>query len=205
MGAQTRAMHAALPRAPSRLLPAWSRIVRTPRVLGHNDKVGDCVIVAGFNAVQTALARRGNFTSLPEDLPVRIYSSLTGYVPGDESTDNGTDPEMFLAWWKVNAIAGYRLGRFIRLNPADVDGIRNAVAGLGCYLCVELSTANEEQAVWRPDGFAGSWGGHAVWADEYEAADIGVCSWGGGYGIDGAYFAAPGFVSAAFALELEQA
>ncbi|WP_298286616.1 hypothetical protein [Acidocella sp.] len=205
MSPQTRALHAAAMPVAGGLAPAWSRIVETPRVLGQNDRVGDCVIVAGFNAVQTALARQGNFTKLPGDLAVRIYASLTGYVPGDESTDNGTDPEAFLAWWKVNPIGGHRLGKFTRLNPVDVDGIRTAVTGLGCYLCVDLSSANEGQMVWTPDGVAGSWGGHAVWADEYEAAKIGVSSWGEGYGIGGAYFAAPGFVTAAFALELEQA
>ena len=186
----TVALHASLPMAATQLLPAYSRIIGTPRIEGGNQQIGDCVIVAGFNALQTHLAMNGNFSPLPNDLPPQIYSEITGYVPGNEATDNGTDPVAFLTWWQDNAICGYKLDSTTRLNPADEYGIRNSISNgavRGVYLCVTLTDLNMNEDEWVPGGE--NVGGHAIWGDSYEALDTGVTSWGLERTINHSFFA----------------
>lgn len=205
LGCNTRpstiAEHAKVAMSPVQLLPAWSRIVGTPRILGGNDRIGDCAIVAGFNAIQTKLARQNNYTALPEDLPPKIYGEITGYNPANPATDQGTDPEAFFAWWQENAICGHKLSAFTRLNPRDSRGIRNSIASLGIYLCVSLPVELEMADEWRAIGMPGSWGGHAVWADGYEADETNATSWGQNIPIEQSFFT-DGFVGAAFSLEI---
>lgn len=203
---ETKAKHAVMAMAPAVLLPAWTRIIGTPRILGGNNSIGDCVIVSGFNALQTYLARKGIFAPLPEDLPPEIYSEITGYVPGDPSTDKGTNPEDFLAWWQANAICGYKLKNFQRLNPADLNGIRNAIVNTGgVSICSALSLQQEGQQIWKPVGTPGTWGGHMTFVDSYEADLFYETSWGDEYQIEDDYFQAKGFVEAAFSFELTSA
>lgn len=202
---EVKALHASLALQANLLLPAWSRVVGTPRILGHNDQIGDCACVAAVMAVQTHLARQGNLIAIPDDLAVQVYSAVTGYVPGNDSTDNGTDPEQLFAWWKTNGIAGYKLADFTRINPANINALRNSIAGAGgVYLCLELSQEQMTTKEWLPVGSPGSEGGHAVWGDSYEAQDIFVTSWGEEIGIKSTTFAAKGFVAMAYSLELNQ-
>ncbi|MDE2342902.1 MAG: hypothetical protein KGL63_05835 [Betaproteobacteria bacterium] len=153
-------------------------------------------------AVQTQLSRQGIMTPMPDDLPVQIYSAITGYVPGNAATDQGTDPEQLFAWWAANPIAGYKLGTFTRINPANVNAMRNAIINGGAYLCVELAVEQQGQKEWKPAGTPGSWGGHAVWADTYEADWLSVTSWGECILVDDAYLSG-GFGAAVFSLDLE--
>jgi hypothetical protein len=183
-------------------LPAWSRIVTAPRVEGHNDTIGDCVETAGFNAVQTLLARAGNDTQIPNALVPAVYTAVTGYNPANPATDQGTDPEAFFAWWGQSPIAGYKLGNLTRLNPQDEAAIRQTIATTGgVFLCVELAVEQQNQLVWTATGTPGTWGGHAIWCDSFEADLTFATSWGEVKPIDRSYFE-KGFVQAAYGLEL---
>jgi hypothetical protein len=183
---ETKALHASLPVSAPAMLPAWSRIVGTPRIGRSNLTVGDCAEIAAVNGVQTLLARQGKLTPIDEQVALDVYSTVTGYNPADPSTDRGTDPEQLFAWWRDNAIAGHKLATFTRLNPADTTGIKRAVMDRGgVYLCVELSNenmaANESDTdgcyEFSPIGTPGTAGGHAIWSDEYIANRLGSTSW----------------------------
>lgn len=182
---------------------AWSRIVGAPRVEGYNDTIGDCVETAGFNAVQTQTALGGNMTPIPNHLVPGVYSAVTGYNAANPVTDQGTDPEVFFTWWAQNAISGFRLSNIIRLNPKDESNIRDTIIRKGgVFLCVELATQQQNEIIWTASGTPGSWGGHAVWCDGFEAELTFATSWGQVKPIDRSYFQ-QGFVVAAYGLELE--
>jgi hypothetical protein len=199
---ETKALHASLPVSAPAMLPAWSRIVGTPRIGKSNLTVGDCAEIAAVNAVQTLLARQGNLTPISEQVGLDVYSAVTDFKPGDPSTDRGTEPEQLFAWWRDNAIAGHKLATFTRLNPADVTGIKRAIMDRGgVYLCVELAVEQQDQTEWRPAGTPGTWGGHAVWSDTYEADWMVATSWTEGIIVDDAYLTG-GFCAAVYDLQL---
>jgi hypothetical protein len=101
----------------------------------ENDVLGDCVI-AGMAHIEGVLT--GNvgaslgFTSAEI---TALYSAIGGYVPGDESTDNGCDEQTALNWWQSR-------GMF----PGGVSGAQHKITG---YLAVNAASSSEvRQALW---------------------------------------------------------
>ena len=182
---------------------AYSRIIGTPRVSGHNDQVGDCVETAACNAVQTAMAGRGlSAPQISNDLAVSLYSQITGYTALNPASDRGTDPNDLFAWWRKNQVFGYRLTQFAPVDPRSEVDVRHVIATTGgIFFIVALATEQQNQLVWTAAGTPGSWGYHAVWADDYDGALTSCTSWGEAKPIDRSYFDA-GFVVGAYALDL---
>lgn len=182
---------------------AYSRIIGTPMVQGHNDQIGDCFPTACCNAVQTTLWRGGIYDTVPDNLAVEAYEDMTGYSPAAPISDQGTDPEQGFAWWRANHIGGYRLTGLSQIAAASEGEIRSAIASAGgVLLCVELSIEQQNQRTWMPAGTPGSWGGHAVWADGYDGATYRITSWGEVFYVDRSYFDAAGFVAGVYRLDL---
>lgn len=72
-----------------------------------NLTVGDCVTAYIGHAVQTFTAYAGDPQVPTEAQAIKLYSDITGYVPGDESTDNGTvilGPGGAMEWWAKNGV-----------------------------------------------------------------------------------------------------
>ena len=202
--AEVRAMQAELPYTPLLYKDAWTREVSAPRLLAHNDEIGNCAIVAALNCIQGYLGWEGNFNPLPAQYGIKYYSAVTGYVPGVASTDKGTDPEQLFAWWQVNPIAGFKLKEVFPINPADINGLKNAIYGpgnqsRGVFLCVEL--ANEQIGAYQWSASTPNLAnGHAIWADDYIADRINGTSWGCLEQINESFF--PAQAAMAYALKI---
>lgn len=191
-------------RVATRLPPvAYSRIIGTPRVAGYNELVGDCVETAACNAVQTAMAGRGlSGPQISNNLVVTLYTQITGYTALNPASDRGTDPNEMFAWWRQNTIAGYRLQQAIAVDPKSEPDMRHVISTSGgIFLVLALGLAQQNQLVWTDAGTPGSWGYHAVWADDYGGALTSCTSWGEAKVMDRGFFAA-GFVVGAHALDL---
>lgn len=187
---------------------AYSRIMSTPRVAGCNDKIGDCFPTACVNAVQTLLGRANNPIVLPDSAAVDAYEGMAGYNPAVPTSDQGTDPDAGFAWWQKNSIAGYLLRGLRQIAPTAEGEIRAAIADPagagGVLLCVELAIEQQNQVVWEPAGTPGSWGGHAIWLDDFDGSISIATSWGAPKPIERSFFDGH-FVVAAFALDLTRA
>ena len=183
---------------------AFSRDEAVPRIAGQNDVLADCVETAAVNIVQTVLGWRGSYGSLGDRLPVRIYRQpmVAGYVPGDPSTDRGTDPERLFSWWEKTPIEGFRLQRLIPLHPQDETAIRNAIAEFGSVMLIlALAKEQQNQRVWLPAGTPGSWGYHAMTVDEWDGALTWGTTWGEAQALDRSFFNAE-FVVGAYGCDL---
>jgi hypothetical protein len=187
------------------LLPAWERIINTPRVQGFNDTVGDCVPTGACNVIQTLLARKGIFTAIPNELALQIYSAVTGYVSGDTSTDNGTDINQFLVWWEDNTIAGYKLQSSTSINPKDENRIRKIIEDKGYVLTVMgLATQQQNERLWIGAGTVGSWGYHCGCFDGFDGEVYNLTTWGQWQPVDRSFFN-NGFVLDVYDLNLIEA
>lgn len=182
--------------------PARSRIVGTHRVLGFNNKIGTCVQDMILNAIQTHLSLNGIMSPIPDELAVQIYRAVTGYDPNDPSTDRGTDPDEMFAWWLENPIAGFKLKAPPRLlNPKDQFGIHASIArSKWVGLILNLSLTQQNQITWTGEGDPGSWGKHAVLADQNDGPTGSSC-WGAEKWIANSFYAR-GFVLAAYEFAL---
>jgi hypothetical protein len=168
---------------------AWGRIEMCPRIQGHNDTVGDCAVVAAFNYVQAAMAELGDYRSLGNDEPLRVYSAVTGYVAGDPATDKGTNPIDLFNWWKVNDIGGYRLSSYTMIAAKDEQTIRRTIEVTGgAFVCFNMTQAQYNQRLFQPVVGSTLVGGHAVFADEFDGAVTWLTSWGAPYAMDRSFF-----------------
>jgi len=197
--------HAALVGDALLRLPAWTG-GPVPLYVGNNIKVGTCAIVAAINRVLEEHWRKtGEILVVPEDLDLVIYAAVTGYdasqtdANGYNPTDQGTDPEALFAWWEQNAILGYKLKSATAINPANINGLKNAVVGGGAYICFWLADNQIGAAEWHPET-PNKANGHAVFFPGYIASLMKGISWGLDEAADDAMIEAQG--GAAWALQL---
>jgi hypothetical protein len=117
-----------------------------------NNQVGDCVEAMMLHADMAVSAYAGHPVRYNDSYGIELYSAITGYVPGDPNTDNGTDIQTALEYWKntglvaidgsVHKIAGYaQFG-----NPADEILLAQVLNTFGTVLVgVSLQQAQEDQ------------------------------------------------------------
>lgn len=158
---------------------AFGRMQTAQRIEGFNMSIGDCMPTGIINGVIDFLVRRGvPMSTVPNVLAQDVYSDVTGYVKGDPSTDNGTDPDQLFAWWKINPILGWKLNTVTLIDPRNdylVKGRISAIGWLGLVLNLTLDQQN--QIVWAASPSAPPWGFHYVNVDGYDGPYT-ATSWG---------------------------
>lgn len=122
-----------------------------------NDQWGDCVEAMMVHADLAMNEYAGHPVQYAPDAAVGLYSAITGFdpsagPPGQNPTDNGTDIQTALEFWKktgitdasggVHKIAGYaKFG-----NPADEVLLAQVLEVFGCVLVgVSLQQDQEDQ------------------------------------------------------------
>lgn len=151
-----------------------------------NDEIGDCTVAAIGHMVQAWTNNNGAEIVIPDEEIVRAYSDITGYVPGDDSTDNGAVVLDVLNYARRNGVGGHKIAGYVALSPHNRDHVALSIDLLGgCYLGVALPVSAQDQEVWSvlnddPNnrGRRGSWGGHAVPALNYGPTGVVVLTWG---------------------------
>jgi len=151
-----------------------------------NDQVGDCGIAA-MDHYQMSMDAfgSGSCASWGDGTCQQLYETLGGYVPGDPSTDQGTNLQDNLTWWRHNPVKGteilafgaMRLGTWLR--PERLHALHAFGPG---YIGGLLPQSAEQQ-------FPGDWtvvpgsppaGGHAVTeaGEVLGTDDVRFTSWG---------------------------
>jgi hypothetical protein len=148
-----------------------------------NDVLGDCVIaaLAHLRGVTSAAAGRP-VTLFTDDQIVAMYSAIGGYVPGDESTDNGCDEITALDYLVAT---GYPDG--VKLAGAiGVDATNATLVKIAIWLFGGVVYGQELPTAWLP-GNPLAWGvagppqpqdGHATLGCGYSPAGVDFASWG---------------------------
>jgi hypothetical protein len=101
-----------------------------------NDTVGDCVFAGAGHETMMLGAEGGHRPSFTETSILSDYSAVTGYVPGDESTDRGTEVRQAMKYRKATGItdAGgkhHHIGAYLQLK-GDLDSLFQAAYIFGC-------------------------------------------------------------------------
>lgn len=146
-----------------------------------NDTVADCTVAGLMHMLANWSMYSGlhvpGFTTTEA---IQVYSAITGYVPGDPSTDQGANLIDVLNYWKSNGIFGHKIIGFMKIDPQNLKMVRLAIELFGgVYNGVALPISAQAQTgpgkVWTPgtgsDGAAGSWGGHCPPTLRYSIPD----------------------------------
>jgi hypothetical protein len=158
-----------------------------------NDTLGDCVIAMMLHTIEDFFLDAGYPPPAfsPADA-IAMYSAITGYVPGDESTDQGTNEESAMEYWKTKGLvckensSTHTIVGSLGIDPKDHELMRRGIAEfVDVQLGVALPLSAQGQQEWAEPtgGFGegnepGSWGGHGIPTREYDATDFKVVTWG---------------------------
>lgn len=152
-----------------------SRVTEWP--MYGNDRVGDCVLAMIGHLIQlyTTYGQGSTVTVSEQDI-IHAYSAITGYVPGDPTTDNGTVIQDALAYWLHTGIAGHKILAYAQVdhtNATEVDAAINLFGAVALGASIPNSAmaqfgAGQPWTVVSPDG--GIDGGHAIPAGYYSTA-----------------------------------
>jgi hypothetical protein len=149
-----------------------------------NDQIGDCAVAAPGHLTQawTKLAC-GREVVIPDDEILKAYSAISGYTPGDQSTDAGCVEADVLDHWKNVGIGGHTIDAYARVEVSSEYQVRLATYLFGgVYSGLALPQTAQDQKIWSSVHGAGdepgSWGGHAVPLLGYSAHKMTCITWG---------------------------
>jgi hypothetical protein len=136
--------------------------------------------------IQEWTANAGKQVVPPTAAIIKAYEDISGYNPGDPSSDHGAVEIDVLNHWRRTGIAAHRVAAYVKLTPGDHEHVKAAVNLFGgCYIGVLLPKTAQTQEMWdvpprgpAGDGAPGSWGGHAVPVVGYDEAGLTVVTWG---------------------------
>jgi len=155
-----------------------------------NDTLGDCVeAAAGHYVDQVTFFARGTETVLNESDIIAFYSAAGGYVPGDPSTDNGTDMLTALNIWRQQGIgtSRHKIYAYMAVDYTNTTEVMQAITLFGSlYTGIQLPISAQGQDKWTVvtggpfgnKGIAGGWGGHCVPIMAYSPITLTCVTWG---------------------------
>jgi len=92
-----------------------------------NDTIGDCTCACIAHMLMLFTAHTGTMVTPTVDQIVAAYSAITGYIPGDPSTDNGAVITDVLNYWRDTGIAGHKILGWAAVNQANIQEIEQAI------------------------------------------------------------------------------
>lgn len=147
------------------LVPQWN-------MLG-NDTAGDCVFAgAAHETMQWRADGSAPPVSFTDATTIADYSALTGYKPGDDATDQGTDVQQAASYRQTMGIvdaAGnrHKIDAYVSLHPGDLHQLALATylmgaVGIGVQMPSSASDQFDNLEPWRVIPGDSMEGGHYV-------------------------------------------
>lgn len=150
-----------------------------------NDQLGCCVEAGQGHALEGFTTYgQGTTVTLTDNDIERLYSAEAGYVPGDASTDQGTNVADALSYWHKTGINGDKIVAYASVDVSNANEVKTAIALFGHLLIgfnVYQSAMNQFNAgqSWDATSSPGELlGGHCVNVGAYEATDKKAVTWG---------------------------
>ncbi len=177
----------------------WSGKATQPWGQMYNDRIGDCTCAAVGHAIQNFTAAHGAEVTLTDSEILQAYMDVTalenhgqGFDPVTFANDNGAIEVDVLNYWRTTGFGlggiKHKLGAYAAIHPQSQREVEEAIYYFGgAYLGVALPKAVDGQPIWTmPSGRfhrhgpwePGSWGGHAVFAVDYDPQFVTVITWG---------------------------
>lgn len=156
-----------------------------------NNSIGDCVIAMMLHSIEDFHLDAG--TPVPafgDQDAISLYSAITGYKPGDASTDKGTDESAAMSYWEhpglTAAGATHTILATVAVDPSNLNECRIAIDEfVDLQIGIALPITAQGQTEWTVVGDGktgnsapGSWGGHGIPYREYDAETFGAVTWG---------------------------
>jgi len=154
-----------------------------------NDQVGNCVFAGADHESLLWNTEAGVTVEFTADTAIADYSAVTGYQPGDPSTDRGTDVHNALEYRRTvgiqDTVGGrHRIAAYVSVTPGEFDHLLQALYVFSAVaIGVELPDTAEQQfqagQPWDVVPGARIVGGHYVCAVGRPGLDVvDIVTWG---------------------------
>lgn len=149
-----------------------------------NDEIGDCTFAEVGHHIELVT---GNASGKPVEVAdsdvLQGYEAVSGYKPGDESTDTGCYIADVMAYWQKTGIAGHRILAYASIHPTNTTLVQQAIYLFGgVSIGLNVSQANEDQfnagKPWDYVKGSRNLGGHCVLLGAYGPSTWRVITWG---------------------------
>jgi hypothetical protein len=182
----------------------WTAALPASLGMMENDRLGDCADAGFFHAMQLWTANAaGAMLTVPDGTVQQLYSDNAGYVPGNPSTDNGTDLQSLLTYLATTGAlmpdgTREKIVAFVEVDPQNANDLNLVTAECGLiYLGFNvpqyLESLEAPGSLWDVQtANANIVGGHCVVSGKYGTdGNRGIISWGSpGYAMTPAFWAA---------------
>lgn len=150
-----------------------------------NDTLGDCAEAGMLHIGQVHTDDAGGIFTPTAAGAISLYSSITGYVPGNPSSDRGSNLTDCLNYWRSTGFDGHTITAYLSVSPLNKTQAEEGIYYYGgLYTGVQLPSSAQSQTgrVWTvttgPDAAPGSWGGHCVPVVGYDENSLWCVTWG---------------------------
>jgi hypothetical protein len=158
-----------------------------------NDNYGDCVEAAGAHTVMLHQANAGNPKALSlfsTESVLSDYSAVTGFKKNDPNTDQGTDMEEYVNFWRKTGIADasgtrHQIGAFLDVDPGNITELWYAMwIGQAVQIGVEFPSQWMDAFNKGPSGLWGAVkrptidGGHCIVGSARTGGRGNIMTWG---------------------------
>ncbi len=188
----TLAKYVTLPVVPHAF--AWEYNLDAWGMMG-NDQIGDCTCAcAGHMLMEWTSRTYGTVTPTDQQI-IAAYSAITGYVPGNESTDNGAAITDVLAYWQNTGIASHKILGWAAIDVSNVANLKAAVAlfgaiDIGFNVPQSAMDAFGKGQPWNDTTDTNIVGGHSVPVMGYGGLGCTCITWGQRQQMSWAFFSA---------------
>ena len=176
----------------------WTRKTALPLRTFGNNRYGDCTRAKqAYAAMRMERIEQKKLIEITDEEVIRVYVDMSNRLYG--GGDNGAYEDDALNEWR-NPERTFRdtqghpltIDAYLRLNASNHQELRAGLAlsgAKGIAICINLPNIFQNMDRWHVDEgvsligdrMPGSWGGHSMWAIDYDADDLIVDdTWGHG-------------------------
>jgi hypothetical protein len=173
----------------------WASGIRSwPMLL--NSELGDCTAAgAGHIAQQVNWYGRDTVAPVTDEQTLTMYEAVSGYRPGEPSTDVGATLQDALNYWRTTGVGGNTIAAFAQVKATDLATVRACIAAFGSVYCgmwVPQSAMDQIDAgkPWTKTGRSANLGGHCVPIMAYDQDSFTCVTWGQTQRMDVGFFQA---------------
>lgn len=162
------------------VVPEW-------QMLG-NDQIGDCVIAGGLHETMLWRGNSARITTIDTAAAIKNYSAITGYKPGDEDTDRGTDMAEAASYRRKTGLVDskgrhHKIGAYLAIEPGNIEQHLLAIylfgaVGIGIEFPNTAMTQFNNRQPWDVVPHARIEGGHYISGVARRGGQFVVVTWG---------------------------
>jgi hypothetical protein len=150
-----------------------------------NDRLGDCTCAGAYHIAGVETANAGDPFHATLLQVVQDYSAVSGYVPGNESTDNGADEVTCMNYWTNHGFAnGTKLSGWLAVDATNLTELMTALwlfenlyFGLECPDTYTNPFPSGNGFTWGP-GTPDPEQGHCIVGVGYNSSGVLISTWG---------------------------